>query len=67
MLFPNIPSPTLGGNVFWDTVESKDGWRLQRHKGTNHWRILDSENIRHAWGPASAEGEIKHTFGKYTN
>jgi hypothetical protein len=47
---PNIPFPTLGGEVFWNTLSSYNGWRLQQNMLTNHARILDPDGIRYAWG-----------------
>lgn len=47
---PNIPMPTLGGEVFWDNIAEYGGWKLQQNMFTHHARILDSNNIRIAWG-----------------
>ena len=47
---PNIEFPTMGGEVFWDTLASEGGYKLQRNVFTGHCRILDSEDIRIAWG-----------------
>lgn len=47
---PNIPFPTLGGEVFWNTLVEYNGWKLQQNMFTRHARILDSNNIRIAWG-----------------
>lgn len=47
---PNIPFPTMGGEVFWNTLASFNGWRLQQNMLTHHARILDPEDIRRAWG-----------------
>lgn len=51
---PNVESPTMGGNVFWDTITSYEGWRLQKNKLTGHCRLLDPHDIRKAWGSFSA-------------
>jgi pimeloyl-ACP methyl ester carboxylesterase len=46
----NIPSPTLGGKQLWsDELVFRD-WRIQRHVITGHYRLLDDENHRRAWG-----------------
>ena len=50
----NIKFPTMGGNVWWDTLVSRGGYRLQQHKITGHARILDSDNMRVAWGDIDA-------------
>jgi len=47
---PNIEFPTLGGRVFWKVLADNDGWQLQKNFFTGHCRILDSNNIRKAWG-----------------
>ena len=47
---PNIPFPTMGGKVFWSTIEEKDGWKVQKNTFTQHCRVLDPKNIRRAWG-----------------
>ena len=64
MLFPNIPTKTLGGKTFWNTLESKRGWKIQQNFFTEHYRILDPENIRHAWG--YDEYEIRELFNTFT-
>ncbi len=46
----NIPFPTMGGNVWWNTLVSRGGYKLQQRKITGHARILDSNNMRAAWG-----------------
>ena len=45
----NLPFITAGGKVFWDTLEV-DGWKLQTNGIFGNWRILDSGDIRLAWG-----------------
>ncbi|MEL4024033.1 hypothetical protein [Lysinibacillus endophyticus] len=64
MLFPNLPIKTLGGQVFWQTIESKNGWKLQQNIFTEHYRIIDPENIRQAW--STDFNEIRSTFRKFT-
>ena len=44
--FPNIPFPTMGGKVFWLTLKDVNGWKLQRNSFTQHYRILDPDNIQ---------------------
>src|SRR5690606_16089635 len=53
---PNIPSPTFPRAPLWNAPEplGDDGWSLQRHAVTGHWRLLDSANIRRAWGTREA-------------
>lgn len=59
----NIPFPTMGGKVFWEELEARDGYRLQRYLFTNHCRILDRDDIRVAWGE---EGPMRAEFRKLT-
>jgi hypothetical protein len=47
---PNIPMPTMGGNIFWTEIANVNGWRLQRNKLFSNCRILDPDNVRRAWG-----------------
>ena len=54
---PNIPTPTMGGEVFWDTLAEYKGWKLQQNGFTKHCRILDANNVRRAWG--TKNGMIK--------
>lgn len=55
----NIDFPTLGGEIWWDTILSRNGWKLQVNKVTDHARILDPYNIRKAWG---SEYEMRKEF-----
>ncbi len=47
---PNIEFPTMGDHVFWDTLATENGYKLQKNKVTGHCRILDPEDTRIAWG-----------------
>ena len=47
---PNFPTPTMGGQVVWDTLAEANGWRLQQNELTKHCRILDPDDVRRAWG-----------------
>jgi pimeloyl-ACP methyl ester carboxylesterase len=46
----NFEWPTLGGNQYWSDVKILDGWKLQRHATTGHYRLIDNHDIRQAWG-----------------
>lgn len=48
---PNIEYQTIGGIYYWNTLEVCNGWKLQRNKLTNQYRILNPDNVRMAWGP----------------
>ena len=47
---PNIPMQTLGGEVFWTNIAEYNGWKLQQNMVLKNARILDSNNVRIAWG-----------------
>ena len=46
----NAALQTMGGKQFWTDVEHLDGWRVQEHASTGHFRLLDDKDIRRAWG-----------------
>ncbi|HKD36890.1 MAG TPA: alpha/beta fold hydrolase [Pirellulales bacterium] len=47
---PNVATPTLGGKQFWtDELLFRD-WRIQRNVLTDNFRLLDENDVRHAWG-----------------
>ncbi len=47
---PNVALPTFGGTQLWADEHLRGGWRIQRHAWTGHYRLLDSDNVRLAWG-----------------
>lgn len=51
---PNLPTRTMGGAFFWNTLAERNGWKLQQNMLTQHARILDSSNRRIAWGGIQA-------------
>lgn len=55
---PNINFPTMGGQVFWNTLKDVNGWRIQQNTITQHYRILDPNNVRRAWGGIDAMEKI---------
>ena len=50
----NLRLPTLGGKQFWTDYRWWNGWRVQRNSSTEHWRLLDPNAIRQAWGGKQA-------------
>ena len=46
----NLRSKTNGGKQFWTDLRIQDGWRIQQNVLTDHYRLLDSKDIRHEWG-----------------
>ena len=49
-LTEKVPMPTLGGKQFWADEMFFHAWRIQRNVVSGHCRLLDGNNIRHAWG-----------------
>jgi len=47
---PNVETRTLGGKQFWGDTFIFAGWRIQENLVTGHSRLLDAEDVRHAWG-----------------
>ena len=37
---------TMGGRVWWNTVEEKDGFRIQQNIVSGHYRVLNADNQR---------------------
>jgi pimeloyl-ACP methyl ester carboxylesterase len=48
--YVNIPTPTLGGKQFWADELVFWNWRIQKNVVTGHYRLLDENNVRYAWG-----------------
>ena len=51
---PNLKTQTLGGIQFWGDVAYFHGWHIQRNIFTGHFRLLDVNDVRHAWGTREA-------------
>lgn len=47
---PNVTWKTLGGKQFWADELFFHDWRVQRNVLTGHCRLLDGDDVRHAWG-----------------
>ena len=47
---PNWNQPTLGGTQFWSDRVLFHQWRIQHNVVTGHYRLLDGDDHRHAWG-----------------
>jgi len=50
----NWQTPTLGGKQLWTDFQWRSGWRIQQNVLTKHWRLLDLNNVRQAWGSRAA-------------
>ena len=47
---PNWETPTFGGLQYWADELVYYDFRIQRHVGTGHYRLLDGRDERYAWG-----------------
>lgn len=47
---PNWKFGTLGGKQFWTDELIHGDWRIQRNVLSGHFRLLDANNQRRAWG-----------------
>lgn len=47
---PNLQTPTFGGLQYWADELICHGYRIQRNATTGHYRLLDAEEERLAWG-----------------
>lgn len=50
----NLEGPTFGGTQLWTDELVCHDWRIQRHAWTGHYRLLDEQNRRRAWGDFAA-------------
>jgi pimeloyl-ACP methyl ester carboxylesterase len=46
----DVPMPTMGGTQLWADELFFHRWRIQRNVLTGHYRLLDGNNLRRAWG-----------------
>lgn len=52
--FTNLHLRTSGGQQLWADVRLFHQLRIQQHAYTGHYRLLDNENVRQAWGTLEA-------------
>ena len=46
----NAKIRVMDKGVFWEDIENKNGWRLQKRNKMDHYRVLRPDNVRVAWG-----------------
>ncbi|WP_182868470.1 esterase/lipase family protein [Rhodopirellula sp. JC639] len=46
----NLPLPTTPYSQIWTDHLWRDGYRVQRNALTGHWRLVDADSYRRAWG-----------------
>ena len=59
--FVTVPFPVVDAGIWWETVETAHGWKLERNRVTGHARIVDPQKVRRAWGGLV---EMKKAFAK---
>ena len=42
--------PTMGGKIWWKTLEESEKWRIQQNIISNHFRALDRNDLRICFG-----------------
>lgn len=58
--YTNWPLKTTGGMQFWTDWKNVGGWRIQENSETGHFRLVDHDNVRRAWGNfAHCQHELK--------
>ena len=57
----NVEMKVIDAGIWWDVLETTNGWKLERNKLTGHCRILDPEKKRKAWG---TEADMREAFVK---
>ncbi len=62
---PRRQLQTLGGSTWWDNLVEEKGFTLQRHKISNHYRILDYDNYRVYFTMIKEKAMVE--FKRYTN
>ena len=62
---PNIPFPTMGGLVFWNNIAECNGWKIQQNMLTHHARIIDSNDVRIAWGTLDEMKDLLEDLANY--
>ena len=57
----NFEWKVMDAGVWWDILDEKDGWKLERNIVTGHCRILNPEKVRVAWG---SQEKMEKAFAK---
>ena len=57
----NFEWKVMDAGVWWDVLDEKDGWKLERNIVTGHCRILNPEKVRVAWG---SQERMEKAFAK---
>lgn len=57
----NLEWKTIDAGIWWDVMDTCQGWKLEKNIVTYHYRILNPEKKRVAWG---GEKEMRLSFAK---
>ena len=57
----NLDWKVMDAGVWWDVLDTCDGWKLERNIVTGHCRIISPERKRVAWG---SEAQMRVSFEK---
>ena len=57
----NLEWKVIDAGLWWDVIDTCDGWKLERNVVTSHFRIVSPERRRAAWG---SESEMRRSFRK---
>ena len=57
----NFEWKVMDAGVWWDVLDEKEGWKLERNIVTGHCRILNPEKVRVAWG---SQEKMEKAFAK---
>lgn len=57
----NFEWKVMDAGVWWDVLDEKEGWKLERNIVTGHCRILNPEKVRVAWG---SQERMEKAFAK---
>lgn len=57
----NIAMPTFGGMQLWEDLRVLSGWRVQHNVVAGHYRLLDNNDVRRAWGSLEACNTVLDT------
>jgi hypothetical protein len=59
----DYPKAPEGLRVYWDTLCSFSGWKLQKNYYYDNCRIVDEYNVRRAWGKESDMISVLSSLG----
>jgi hypothetical protein len=64
-IIPNVKMPTMGGHLWWNTLETRNGYKLQQNKVFKNARILDENDYRVDYGGINSMRERLNEIAGY--